>query len=115
MNLKPTAKNRRCLDDLNTMARIVNKMVKEGVQFKLLSEPVSSSTVIPIKQQTEKEKDKDKEKERKVTKNENIYWFSEDEYFVRIKNFPFNSTLIDIKDCFGQILLLDEVIKLNSF
>jgi len=127
LNLKQNSNAPPCPKELKTMARIINKMVKEGKTFYAQEQKEKENTDKPnINNKSNDRKNKmNKIDENNLTenKNEENREISQSEttisdpdiqcYYIRFKNFPDYINKIDVKDLLYQFELDDNDIVLS--
>jgi len=123
LNLKQTEVTRPSMMELNTIVRIVNRIIKDGHQFRFkissqneenmtrintegTSKPISTnlsskngSNSVENEKQSENSK-KIESRHNEKTETNILTWYEKKEFFFRIKNLPLNINEKEIKDLF---------------
>ena len=126
LNLKQNNNSPPCPKELKTMARIINKMVKEGKIFYIPEKEQNQGINIPLSNNKLKDNSIKNNCFIEIKNNENMKVNQSEEiisdpdiqcYFIRIKNFPDYINKIDVKDLFYhfEIDYNDIVLSYNIF
>ena len=126
LNLKQNNNSPPCPKELKTMARIINKMVKEGKIFYIPEKEQNQGINIPLSNNKLKDNNIKNNCFIEIKNNENMKVNQSEEiisdpdiqcYYIRIKNFPDYINKIDVKDLFYhfEIDYNDIVLSYNIF
>ena len=126
LNLKQNNNSPPCPKELKTMARIINKMVKEGKIFYIPEKEQNQGINIPLSNNKLKDNNIKNNCFIEIKNNENMKVSQSEEiildpdiqcYYIRIKNFPEYINKIDVKDLFYhfEIDYNDIVLSYNIF
>ena len=112
INLKPNNKFSPCPKELNTMARIVNKMIKDGKKFS--AEQINNQNINTNNNSNNKTiKINNNIHNNKQIENSNVMDSDISFYYIRFKNFPDYINKIDIKELLYQFEIDDNDIVLS--
>ena len=126
LNLKQNNNSPPCPKELKTMARIINKMVKEGKIFYIPEKEQNQGINIPLSNNKLKDNNIKNNCFIEIKNNENMKVNQSEEiisdpdiqcYYIRIKNFPDYINKVDVKDLFYhfEIDYNDIVLSYNIF